>query len=169
MSFAPVALSLIGTGLSVYGQLQQGRAAADAGRAQQAAAYAEAESLEQRAGQERAVGQRTAERVRQAGERVKARQRAVSAASGFASDDVGSQAIARGTEKEISMQELLALAQAEDEARVTEHQAALRRRGGDISRMQGEYGKRASRIGAATTLVTGAANAWNMWPRGGGG
>ena len=166
MSFAPAALTLIGGGLTAYSQYQQGKAADAAGRSQQASAYAEAAMLDQRAGQERAVGQRQGERIREDGERLRGRQRALQAASGFASDDVGAVAIDKATVRAIGMQELLALAQSEDEARMTEFSATMRRRGGDIARMEGAYARKAGSLAAVGTLLQAGGTAWRQRPVG---
>jgi hypothetical protein len=155
----------VGTGLSAYGQHQGGKAAARAGAAQQAAAYAEAAQLEEQAGQVRSVGQREAAQIRKEGERLKGMQRTYNAASGFSSSDVGSQVIAAETERELSMQELLKLAQSEDEARNKEFAAQMRRRGGQISAYEGRAAAKAGTIGAVSTLMTGAGDVWRQMPK----
>lgn len=165
MAWAPAALMAVSGGMQAYGQYQSGKAADRAGKAQQAAAYAEAGMLDQRAGQERAIGQRQAEDVRKQGALIAARQRALQASSGFASDDVGAVAITKATAREVSMQELLALAQSEDEARMTEFQANMRRRGGDFARYEGKVARRAGALSAATTLLQTGASAWGMRPK----
>lgn len=117
----------------------------------QGAANLEAAQLEARAGLERALGQREAERLRKASARIRARQRAVLAASGFSASDVGAEAITADTVKEASIQELLALAQAEDAARQDDFRAIVRRN-------EGKQARQAGQIGAVTTLIQGASS-----------
>jgi hypothetical protein len=129
-------------GLSAGGRLVAGSHA-------RAAAEAEADQLKARATMSRAIGSRQAERLRKAAERQRARARAVLAASGFSASDVGSRAIDEAVLKESTVNELLAVAQAEDEARQDEFRAKLRRQ-------QGRGAELAGVLGAGRTLIEGA-------------
>ena len=134
-------LSAIMTGLTAGGQIAMGGEA-------RGAAEAEAAQLRQRATMTRAIGSRQAERIRQASDRIRARQRTLMAASGFSASDVTSREIDSATERESSINEMLAVAQAEDEARQDEMRARLREQ-------QGRSEQRASWMAAGRTLIEG--------------
>lgn len=146
MSFDPGTLmaifSAVGTMAGAAGQLKQGKEA-------RAIAESEALQLEDRAQMSRAIGSRQAERVRKASERIRARQQSLLAASGFSASDAGSIAIDAATVKESSISEMLAVAQAEDEARQDEERAR-------ITRKAGKSAKQASYLAAGRTLIEGA-------------
>lgn len=131
----------IGTVMQASGQLKQGREA-------EAIAQAEAGQFEARGRMSLAIGSRQAQRLKKATSKLRSRQRAVLASSGFQADDGTGRAIDDATVREGSMQELLAVAQAEDEYRQDMYRAALRRRAGKQAR-------KASAYEAAGTLVNG--------------
>lgn len=130
-----------GTLLTATGQLRQGQDAS-------MVAESEAQQFENRGRMSLAIGSLQAQRLRKATERLRSRQKAVLAASGFQADDATGRAIEDATVREGSMQELLAVAQAEDEYRQDMWRAKLRRRAGEQER-------RSSMYEAAGTLVNG--------------
>jgi hypothetical protein len=132
---------MVGTIGGAWSRYQQGREA-------EAAAGAEASQFEARANQTRALGSLQAARLRKANAAILARQRAVLAASGFSASDVGATALTEATVKEATIEELLAVAQSEDEARQDEFRAKLRR-------AQGADARSASKIDAGLALVSG--------------
>lgn len=138
MAVASAASSVLGA----TGQLKQGKEA-------RAIAESEAVQLEDRAQMSRAIGSRQAERIRKASDRIRARQQSLLAASGFSASDAGSIAIDAATVKESSISEMLAVAQAEDEARQDEERARL-------TRKAGKQAKQASYLAAGRTLLEGA-------------
>lgn len=104
------------------------------GRQQQEAAYLEAAQLEQQAGQTRAVGQRQAQQISEQARRLAGRQRALQSSSGFAADDVSALAVTKETTRVATMDQLLKLAESEDQARGLEFDARQTRLSGDRAR-----------------------------------
>lgn len=138
--FAAVA-GAVGSGVGAAGQMQGGREG-------EAIANKEALQYEARATLTRAIGSRQAERIRRATERVAARARAVMAASGLSASDVTASEVDDAIVREGSVNELLAVAQAEDEAKNDDFRARLRRAGGEGERA-------ASTWAAGRTLIEG--------------
>jgi hypothetical protein len=132
----------MGTMFQATSQLRQGGEA-------EAIGDSEALQFENRGRMTLAVGSVQAQRLRKATERVRSRQRAVLAASGFQADDATGRAIEDATVLEGSMQEQLAMAQAEDSYRQDMWRASLRRKAGKQER-------KASMYEAVGTLVNGA-------------
>lgn len=119
-----------------------------AGNDARAVAESEAQQFETRGRQSFALGSRQAERIARSVERVKARQLAVLAASGFSPTDDTGQALQDAVTREGAVQSMLAAAQAEDEYRQDMWRAGLRRRAG-------AQAQAASRLQAASTLISG--------------
>jgi hypothetical protein len=117
-----------------------------AGQQERANSEMIAAQMDQRAKQTRALASRQIERLRRANQRVRARARSLLAASGFSVSDVGANEMDLDLIKEGSINELLAAAQGEDEARQEEMRARLTRAGG-------KQAQTASSFAAATTLV----------------
>lgn len=123
------------------GRVQQGKEA-------ERIANAEADQFLARSRMTRAVGSLQAQRLAKASARLRGTQRAVLAASGFSATDAGSEAIITETVQEQSIQELLLVAQAEDDARQDEFRARLRR-------AQGKDARSAYNVDAGMALVSG--------------
>lgn len=136
--------------MSASGALMQGNS-------ENAAAQAEASQLDTNAGQERAVGQYNAARMREEAKRFMSRQRAGLAGSGFAATDNTAQAIVADTEQKATMEELLALAQSEERANQMNYGATVRR-------WEGRNAKRAAKVKAGATLLQGLADLSGMMP-----
>lgn len=141
MAWLAGVLNVVGAGTGAAGSMASGREA-------EAIADKEATQYEARATLTRAIGSRQAERIRKATERVRARARTVMAASGFSASDVTASEVDEAIVKEGSINELLAVAQAEDEAKNDDFRAKLRRAGGDGERA-------ASYWAAGRTLIEG--------------
>lgn len=137
--------SLASAGISAYGSYKQGQY-------EQAAANATATQYEAQATQERAVSQLQAARQRAAAKSQSSDQRSLMAASGFASDDPTSRNLVSETVKAQTLQELLTLAEGEDEARQQEYSARLARAGG-------KNAMASARVNAAGSLL-GSSISW---------
>lgn len=137
--------------MSAYGKLYEGKAQAQA-------AEAEARQREIQAGQERAVAQHNAARMREQARRLLSKQRVAAAASGFDVNDNTSQALVADTVTAQSLEELLVQAQAEGRARQMEYSATLKR-------IEGKQAKKASRIAAGATLLSSVASAAGQMPQ----
>lgn len=122
--FANTAMPFIHAAGTMLGARTQGR------QAQEALDIGEAEAsqFEARGRQTLALGSLQAQRLRAATDRIRSRQRAVLAASGFQGDDATARKIEDATVLEGSMQEQLAIAQAEDSRRQDMWRASLCRR-----------------------------------------
>lgn len=156
VSFAGPILSAIGSVASTAGPilhagstLMQAFGSLEQGKEARKIAEAEAVQFEKRGRMSLALGSLQAQRLRKSTERVRSRANAVLAASGFATDDATGRAIDEGIVREGSMQELLAVAQAQDEHNQDMYRAALRRRAGKQAQSAAMYD-------AASTLVSGA-------------
>lgn len=144
MSAALPVLHLGGTLAQAITRVQLGQNEADVARA-------EADQYLRRGMMSRAIGSLQAQRLMRANQRIRGRQDAVLAASGFSATDPGAQAIVGETVSEMSIQELLAVTQAEQEARNDEYRAQLRR-------TQGREARAAGFGAAGLALVSGAAS-----------
>lgn len=145
---ATIGLSLGSTLMSGYGQMMQGQAEFDA-------ANSEADQRDIQAGQERAVGQHNAARMRDEAKRLLSRQRAGLASSGFDATDATSRALTGDTVQASTIEELLELAQSEERARAMDYSAKMRR-------WEGRNAKRAAKVGAGATLLSGLVSAGSM-------
>ena len=126
-----------------------------AGDAENDAAKAEAEQLRINAGQERAVGQYNAAKMREDAKRLLSQQRAGLSATGFQATDGTAQALVADTATTATLEEMLETAQAEERARGMEH-------AGSVRRWEGKNAKRASRVKAGATLLEGLSGASGM-------
>lgn len=124
MSNALSIASLAAAGISAVGSM-------NAAAAQQQAAYDTAAQMDQRAGQERAIAHREMARKQRENKAILSQQRTQLASTGFAADDPSSLAIVGATVEEMTLQEMLIKAQAEESARGMEFEAKQTRRGGD--------------------------------------
>lgn len=136
-----LATSVAGTAVSAVG-------AQRAGEAQAQAAEAEARAMERKANEERAASQRQAIRQSREAERVLSRQQAVAAASGGSATDKTVLDIMGDTAAEGQYQTAAALYEGESSGRGLESQA-------EISRFKGREAKRAGRINAFSTTLSG--------------
>lgn len=155
MAWAQGMMQAVGTVANVAGPfLQLGGTLAGAasrrqqGREAEAIGNAEALQLETRANQTRAIGSLQAQRLRKANAAILARQRSVLAASGFSATDEGATAITQETVREATIEELLAVAQSEDEARQDQWRAKMRR-------IQGSGERSAYNLEANSALISG--------------
>lgn len=139
MSNAMTIASLAATGISMVGSM-------NAAAAQQQAAYDTAAQIESRAGQERAIAHREMARKQRENKAALSQQKTQLAATGFATDDPSSLAIVGATVEEMTLQEMLIKAQAEESARGMEFEAKQMRRGADAD-------AKAARSTALATLV----------------
>lgn len=141
MNFGLPMVNAMATVMSVFARLQQSDNA-------NAIAKAEAQQFIARANATRAVGSHQAQRLMRANARLRGKQMSVLAASGFSATDSGAETIKAETLEEQSIQELLLVAQAEQEARNDDYRATLRRQQGRDERTAGRYG-------AVDALVSG--------------
>lgn len=138
------ALKYGGTGISAAGQWMAGDAYQDIGKSTNA-------QLQQRASTRRAVGQREAEEERRTGGLVASRAITVMAANGGTTDDVGAVAQQGFIDAATEYRAAIRLWTGEDEAAGLEE-------AGYVAEAEGNAKQFASRFGAATSLMTGAAS-----------
>src|SRR3990167_7821202 len=162
-----------GTVLSTIGQIQQGRAAAAAGKAEQTALEhqakiqeRQAEALAQEAGQERARSQRAAEEERRQGKFIASRARALGAASGAVFDP----AILGSLDFETDYRVLSQLYSGEESARGLQYRGALARAGaagdvyaGSVAAAAGKSARQRSYLSAAGALLSGGSALYDKY------
>lgn len=161
-------LMAAGTAMSAYGKVREGQAAAKAGKYNRDAAYAEAESLDIQAGQEVAAGSIENTRIAARMREILAEQQAAAASGGGNSLDASVVAIKNEAATTSILDQMRVMAAAQERAQQIKHGAQVTRSGGDYALAQGREARRASYIGAATTLVQGAASWKSMFGAGGG-
>ncbi len=163
----PITLLLIGTGLGVAGQLQQGAAAAAEAKSAQNIANYNAAVMEQQAEAERKAG--AFKQIRQAkrGERVMS---SLQAGLGMAGGLGAGTSLLLESEQaaELELENLLIGYESEVSAGRAESQAVLDRLQGKLYRQKGKSLRTASYFGAGATLLTGLGAAGYMRGKGGG-
>ena len=138
------ALKVGSTLLGVWGQIQQGKSADEQAKYQ-------AEQLEQRAGQQRAVSQRKALEQRRRAGIAESRALALAAASGGGASDPTVTNLMAGIAGEGELAYQTAIYEGEERARGSEM-------GAEAKGYEGKQAKRSGYIGAASTLLSGAAS-----------
>jgi hypothetical protein len=172
IEIAIAAAAAVSVALAAAGTIAAGQAQAAAGKAQQKAAEyqamlkgAEADNLESKAGQERAVAQQQAMAEAQRGRLVSSRAQAVTAASGAGALDPTVNDIMAGINQESELRQKSALYTGEEKARGLEYGAVLERAGGagtlwagEVARQQGEAALQRSYLSAGSQVAGGVAN-----------
>lgn len=143
----PIALMVLGTGLSAYGQIQAGKAEAAAGEAEKAAADYSALSEEQ-AGRYEARLEKRRGRALRSTQRAKYGASGVSLMSPSALDVLEEQAIS----DEMDVQAILYNSKV---------RANRLRSSGQLALFRGKVKKRTAYFGAGSTLLTGAARTYS--------
>lgn len=138
-------LMLAGTGMSVFGQLQQGKA-------QEKAAKYEAQQMDANAKQVEASGQHAAIEQRRQSELLQSRAQAVAGATGFGMVDPDVLKIIGGITEEGERAFQSELFNSRSQANQMKAQAGA-------TRYEGAQVRRATRIGAAATALSGVADA----------
>lgn len=163
MAQIAVPLAVAGTLLSTAGMIQQGQAAAAAGKAQEQALKSQAKQQEQAAGQARAASQFEAADIRRQGDLIQSRARAVAAASGAGATDPSVLAQMGGVEREIAIRTQLALSGGEERARGLEFGAEVSRGEGTTAQRMAQLRRNAAFTGAAATAATGGATLFERY------
>jgi hypothetical protein len=161
----------VGAATSAYGSMKQGNYAAKVGNYNRNAAYAEAAAQDIQAGQEIAAASHNNTRIAQRMQELLAEQTANAAAGGGSSLDASVAAIRDETVKTSTLDQLLEMTAAEENAERIRRGARATRAEGDMARANGYAAKSASRIQAATTLLNAGAS-WGQkfgWPGSSGG
>jgi len=162
------AATVIGGGVSAYGQIQQGNAAAEAARYQAAVQRNNAIMLDNRAEEERVKGDFEANQKRREVARILGAQRAGAGASGVEMSgsflDVLGDSATQG-----ALDVAMLRYNAETRARDLEFDADNMRAQSELTMFEGRSAKRASRIGAFGTLLGTASSVSGMWNTHGGG
>lgn len=152
-----------GIGASIFGSLAEGDAAEEWGRMRQQAAQVEAAQMETAAGQAQAVAQRNADEEHRKADLVMSRALAVAAASGGGASDPTVTNIISRIAGEGTYRGMMALYAGEEEARDMRNRARATRYSGEVSRYEGEQMKRASKLSAIKTAITGAAGMYERF------
>ncbi len=159
MMGAMAGMQLLG-GIMQHNQLKAaGKAAANAGKYEQALANNRALSMDIQAGQERAVAQRQMIAERQQGNLISGRARALAAASGasLASPSVIKAMADVGMQTDYNVG--VVRAQGETQAQNLEYGAQLERTSGEASRIMGKYQKKLAGQQATNALIGSVMNA----------
>lgn len=134
----------IGSGvMGAYGSIKQGQASQSAAESQSNALVAQSEQERRRAGQERAMAQRTAEEKDWQAKELESKQRAVAAASGGGTGGSAAAIIGR-TAAEGQFQSDLELSKGEERAKGMEYQSVLDMGAAADKREQGKAARKAS-------------------------
>lgn len=152
---SPAALQASGTLLSASSQLAQARASGAAGEAIRKAKEFEAGQMTVRAGQARAVSQREAAEARRKGRFIQSALQARAAASGAGATDPTVAKLAGDIAAEAELRSLTALFGGEEQARLLESGAAVRRFEGEQAVRAGKIARRAGFMKAGATLLGG--------------
>lgn len=147
-------VQLVGAGVGAISSAAQGRAA-------QKQADFQAAQLEQRAGQERAQAQRVAEDKRREASILASNLRAAAGASGGGVTDPTVSKLEADIAGQGEYNALAALFNGEEQALSNETQAAA-------ARVSGKTARKAGYLGAASDLLSGAANSATMFMKYGG-
>ena len=142
-------LKVASTAMSVISSIKQGND-------QQKLLNRQAEQAEIDAGQKRAVGQRDVIAVKQRGEDLKSRARALAAASGAGSDDPTMEQIFGDIGARTEHDAMMAMYNAESGARRDESQA-------DAWRYEGKMASRAGMITGLGTAISGGLDAYDKY------
>lgn len=126
-------------GLNAYGQIQAGRAAAASGRF-------DARQLYRQANNTLATSQRSAEEIRRQAQLMESRARAVAAAGGGSTTDVGMTDLISNIYKEGELSALIALYEGKDVAAGLRDQAKVRK-------WEGKTAEKNSRLQAFSTVL----------------
>jgi hypothetical protein len=160
-------LKIVGTAVSVIGQLKQAQAQKNLAKQQEMIADSQAKAQEQAAGQERASSQRAAYNAQKEGELAKSRAQAISAATGAGALDPSIVNITGGIDEETSYRAQTALFEGEERGKGLEHQAAITRATGSLNAATSRAKAQQSMFGAAGTLIEGASDLYSKYSPGG--
>lgn len=153
MAEAAIAAQVIGTVISTVGTIQQGKAA-------NAQAQSQANQLEARAKQERAVAQMAAIEEKRQAERVSSRAKTLIAAQGGDTTDVGSQDLLSEIAGEGEYRSLIQLYEGEEKAKGNEFQA-------QSVRAEGKAAKKAAMMSAIGNTLSFASSSYDKFGGGG--
>lgn len=173
----PLILTAASTIVGVVGSIRQAQAQKIAAQTQEQAglyerqlAERQAQALELKAGQERAVSQRAAIEQRRRGALVSSRAQALAAASGAGALDPTVVGIMGDLETETEVRALTALYEGEETGRGLEYGALLERAGGEGALYAARAGAGASRAAASRsylqaggTLISGGASLYDKY------
>lgn len=140
--------TVIGAVAGLGGTLMSAQAARAQGQAEAQARELEARAMERRAKEDAAAAQREGIRRSREASLVASRQQALAAASGGSATDKTVLDLMAGTAEEGAYQAASALYEGQSRAAGLESQAA-------ISRFQGQQARRAGRINAGATMLSG--------------
>ena len=152
--------------LEAGGQLASAEGYPQQAKMQKAAAYDEAEQMEEQAVSEVAVASFNSERIRKKSEQILSSIRAGAAAGGGSSDDASVIAIEKESVANASMDQLLEMVGGQEKARMLRRDAKQTRYSGDIDAYGSKMRAFGARLGAATTVVEAGESAG--WFGGGG-
>lgn len=151
----PITMMAASTALSAYGAFEEGQAANKAGKYNRDVAYREAEALDIQAEQEVAAGSFNSQRIKRRAEEILAEMRAKASKGGQSATDATVVALERETVKNTSLDQLLAMAEAEERAQQIKHKAVVTRNQGDYMRYTGKVQQKAANLRAAGTILQG--------------
>jgi hypothetical protein len=158
-------ISAAGTILQTAQMYTAGKQAKAAGEAQQKMAEYEAEQLETRAGQERAMAQRRMLQARKKTDLAQSRLQALSAAGGGGALDPGVFDLAEDLEGEGEESALYELYTGEERAKGLTSQAGARRTEGTIANEAGRAKRGGYMLSAGGTLLEGAARSYSLYDK----
>lgn len=151
-------LGAVGLATQVAGGVASSQASEKTGRAQQAAAEGEATQLEKRAKDTVAAASFNTQTIKRKVDQILAAQRAQAAMGGGDTLDGSVRDVAADTVKQGTIDELLTMAQAQDDASTDRYQAAVTRRSGVTSNALAQDRAKAQMLSTGTTILSGAAN-----------
>lgn len=139
--------------VGAYGIAENAKAGRKAASSADAAAQAEAAQIEARAKSTLAAGSYNADRIGKRAKEILAQRRAMAAAGNNSTSDQSEMAIQAETLREASIDQLLVMAEAEDDARKDRYQAAVTRKTGRTQADLLRRGARADTIKGVSGLV----------------
>lgn len=162
MSFVAAAVAA-GTVMTVYGQVQAGKAAAQAGQARNVEKQFEAAQYTQQAGQAIAASQRNAIEERRTSRYLQSRALALAAASGAGASDSTITKIIADIAGEGAYRASVALYNGEEQARQLRLEAQSALYTGAVEEIGGEQRQTAYNISAVGSGLSGAANLYEKY------
>jgi hypothetical protein len=159
-SAAQAAIGGMASGVKAGGQIAGGAAARRAGEAKQKASEFTAQQLEQNAGQQQAASQRAAQEELRKSMLLQSRAIAVAAASGGGALDPTVVRLVGSLSKEGQLAFDTAIYGGEERARGMVNQAKATRYEGAQQALAGREAEKAARIGAGSTILSGAMKDW---------
>lgn len=161
--FIPTIMSVVGTAVSVIGQMNAAKASEQQGLAIAMMRQSEAAELERQAGEQKAESQRVAQEERRRSRLVASRAVALTAGQGGGVEDPTIQRLLADIQGEGGYRAAVRLYEGEEAARQLQFGASSRRASGMAAYDEAQNTGTAMRIGALGSLISGAGSMYEKY------